>query len=131
MTAAWRPLRSVVLGAVVFAPLAALVVWAAEAPWAVVSTGGGEASGGISEVAVRVHAWGFSPREIHVAPGQMVRFVAQSDDIGHGFAINELGLNLPLRPGQQVRSPAVAVNLRAAVIPANTDNGTECLQQQG
>lgn len=106
-----RPLRSVILAVMAVAPLAALVVWAAEAPWAVVSTRARGAGDGVSEVAVRVYAWGFSPRVIHVAPGQTVRFVAQSEDIGHGFAINELGLNLPLRVGQKVRSPAVTVNL--------------------
>ncbi len=106
-----RSFRSALLTAIVVAPLAALVVWVAQAPWALVSTNGREADGGVREVAVRVHAWGFSPRVIQVAPGQTVRFVALSEDIGHGLAINELGVNLALRPGRQVHSPAVAVNL--------------------
>lgn len=106
-----RSFRSALLTAVVVIPLAALVAWAAQTPWASDSTNGREADDGVREVAVRVHAWGFSPRTIRVAPGQTVRFVALSEDIGHGFAINELGVNLPLRAGHQVRSRAVMVNL--------------------
>jgi cytochrome c oxidase subunit 2 len=105
------PFRSALLTALLVVPLAALVVWAVQAPWAPDSTSGGEVDGGVREVVVRAHAWGFSPRVIHVAPGEKVRFVALSEDIGHGFAINELGVNLPLRAGQALRSPAVTVNL--------------------
>jgi heme/copper-type cytochrome/quinol oxidase subunit 2 len=35
----------------------------------------------------------------------------RSEDIAHGFAINELGLNLQPRHGREARSPAVEVNL--------------------
>jgi heme/copper-type cytochrome/quinol oxidase subunit 2 len=63
------------------------------------------------EVHVRVHAWGLRPNVIRVAPGQRVRFVVSTDDIKHGFAINELGLNLQLRPGQETRSPVVDVRM--------------------
>lgn len=107
----WRSFRSALLTAVVMVPLAALVVWAAQAPWALDSSSGRAADDGVREVAVRAHAWGFSPRVIHVAPGETVRFVVSSEDIGHGFAINELEVNLPLRAGRPVRSPAVTVNL--------------------
>jgi heme/copper-type cytochrome/quinol oxidase subunit 2 len=105
-----RSLRSLLLTVGALLPLGAVVVWAAYAPWDSVIAAGGPGEG-IREIPVRVHAWGFSPRVIQVAPGQTVRFVALSDDIGHGFAINELGLNLPLRAGQSVRSPAVTVDL--------------------
>jgi heme/copper-type cytochrome/quinol oxidase subunit 2 len=92
-----RSFRSALLTAVLVIPLATLVVWTAGAPWAPDSTNGREGDDGVREVAVRVYAWGFSPRTINVVPGQTVRFVALSEDIGHGFAINELGVNLPLR----------------------------------
>jgi cytochrome c oxidase subunit 2 len=105
-----RSLRSLLLTAGALVPLGAGVVWAVYGPWDSVIAAGGPGAG-VREIPVRVHAWGFSPRVIQVAPGQTVRFVALSEDIGHGFAINELGLNLPLRPGQPIRSPAVTVNL--------------------
>jgi heme/copper-type cytochrome/quinol oxidase subunit 2 len=105
-----RPIRSLLLTAAALLPLGAAVVWAAYPPWS--SATAARVSGdGVLEIPVRVHAWGFSPRVIQVAPRQTVRFVASSDDIGHGFAINELGVNLPLRVGVPMRSSAVTVNL--------------------
>ncbi len=107
-----RPLgRALLLTAIVAAPLGAAIVWAAYGPWGLVPAIDEAGGSGEREIAVRVHAWGFSPRVIHVAPGQTVRFVASSEDIRHGFAINELGVNLALLPGQPVRSPAVTVAL--------------------
>ncbi|HET7875044.1 MAG TPA: hypothetical protein VFN71_05920 [Methylomirabilota bacterium] len=106
-----RPLRSLLLTAGALLPLGAAVVWAAYAPWTGASAVGTPDQGGVSEIPIRVHAWGFSPKVVRVAPGQRVRFVAVSEDIHHGLAINELGVNLQLRPGQEVRSPAVAVDL--------------------
>jgi heme/copper-type cytochrome/quinol oxidase subunit 2 len=105
-----RPIRSLLLTAAALLPLGAAVVWAASAPWSSV-TATAVSGDGVLEIPVRVHAWGFSPRVIHVAPGQTVRFVASSDDIGHGFAINELGVNVPLRAGVPMRSSTVTVNL--------------------
>ncbi|MBI4635658.1 MAG: cupredoxin domain-containing protein [Candidatus Rokubacteria bacterium] len=92
-------------------PLGTAIVWTSHAPWTAVSTADGIAGDGTREIAVRVHAWGFSPSVVRVAPGEHVRFVVRTDDIKHGFAINELGLNLQLRPGAEVRSPAVGVDL--------------------
>ncbi len=71
----------------------------------------GTVQDGVREVTVRAYAWGFSPRAIGVAPHEAVRFTVRSDDMNHGFAINELGLNLPLAPRQVVRSPAITVRL--------------------
>lgn len=111
-----RPaLRSLALTAAVVAPLAAAVVWLVHAPGVVGSAPDGAGPDGVREIAVRVHAWGFSPRVVHVKPGQTVRFVARSEDIQHGLAINELGVNLPLAPGGAVRSAAVAVDLPEGV----------------
>ena len=104
-------LRSLLLTAGVVALLGAGVVWVAHGPEGAVATPGDVAPDGIREVAVHVHAWGFSPRVIRVRPGERVRFVAVTDDIKHGLAINELGVNLQLVPGRAVRSPPVTVTL--------------------
>jgi cytochrome c oxidase subunit 2 len=66
---------------------------------------------GVREVGLRAYTWGFAPRVVQVRPGERVRFIVLSEDIEHGFAINELGLNLALRSGKASRSPAVEVNL--------------------
>jgi len=94
--------------------LGALVVWAVhgQAGLAPALPGtDGRAADGVREVTVRVYAWGFSPRLVAVSPGDTVRFVVVSQDIEHGFAINELGVNLQLLSGKEVRSPAVRVDL--------------------
>jgi heme/copper-type cytochrome/quinol oxidase subunit 2 len=89
------------------APLAALLVWAPSLR----ETDAVAVGGSTADVTVHVHAWGFSPSVIRVAPGQAVRFIASTDDIRHGFAINELGINLALTPGRDARSPEVSVTL--------------------
>jgi cytochrome c oxidase subunit 2 len=108
-----RPHRALWLTAGAAAPLAAAVVWMAGGLAAAVPPADEVEAGPVREIAVSVHAWGFSPAVIRVTPGRTVRFVVRSDDITHGFAINELGLNLPLRPGREVRSPALDVDLPA------------------
>jgi cytochrome c oxidase subunit II len=70
-----------------------------------------DAPGSVAEVRIRVQAWDFSPRVIRVARGQTIRLVAVSDDIRHGLAINELGVNLALLPGRPVASAPVMVDL--------------------
>lgn len=111
-----RPLRALLASVGSVLPLAALIVWAASATMgsAAVATIG---SDGVPEIAVRAHTWGFSPRVVRVDPGDTVRFVVVSDDIKHGFAINELGVNLQLAAGKAVRSPAVRVDLPPGVYP--------------
>ncbi len=106
-----RSLRALLLTAAAFVPLVAAVIWMAGGLAAAVPPPDGGDGAVEREVTIHVHAWGFSPSVIRVAPGQRVRFVVSSEDIAHGFAINELGLNLQLRHGSQVRSPAVDVNL--------------------
>lgn len=102
--------RALLLTTAAALPLVAAILWMAGALSAAVEPGRGAGSGP-REIPIRVHAWGFSPSVVRVAPGQQVRFVVVSDDIRHGFAINELNLNLQLRPGQEARTPAVDVNL--------------------
>ena len=71
------------------------------------------AAGGddVKEIAVRARAWEFTPRVIRVQPGDTVRFRVRSEDIKHGFAINELGLNLQLAAGREARSPDLTIGL--------------------
>ncbi|HET7874866.1 MAG TPA: cupredoxin domain-containing protein [Methylomirabilota bacterium] len=108
-------IRSLLLTAGVVLPLGVAVVWTAYPTRGAGFAGGTSDAAEPREVSIDVYAWGFSPRVIHVSPGQRVRFVVRSEDIGHGFAINELGVNLPLRPGQQMRSPEVKVDLPEGV----------------
>lgn len=104
-------LRALLVSAGAVLALGAGIVWLAQGPWVLAAPPDPVTRDGMREVAIRAHAWGFSPRVVRVAPGETVRLVALSEDIQHGLAINELGLHLPLRPGQVVRSPAVTVNL--------------------
>jgi cytochrome c oxidase subunit 2 len=97
--------------------LGALTVWAAHGLGGSIAAGDGVAQDGVRPIALRVHTWGFSPNVIRVARGETVQFVVWSEDLRHGFAINELRLNLPLVPGKGVRSPAVTVDLPDGVYP--------------
>lgn len=116
-----RALRSLLVTTLAVVPITAALVWIAHLPSAATVAPDAGAGGGVGGAAsphgdapvvvVRVHAWGFTPRVIQVAPGQRVRFAAVSDDIQHGFAINELGVNLALRPGREARSAEVIVSL--------------------
>jgi len=112
-----RPIvRAVAATASAVALLGAAMVWAVHPPAAGIApeTAGGD---GVREIAVRVHAWGLNPAVIRVARGQRVRFVVATDDVMHGFAINELGLNLALGPGRTSRSPDVEVALADGIYP--------------
>lgn len=107
-----RPLlRALLLTGAAVTLLGLLIVWAAHDLSAAGPGLEGPASDDIGEVAIRVYAWGFSPRVVRVRPDDSVRFTALSDDIQHGFAINELGINLQLRSDRAVRSRAVKVDL--------------------
>ena len=113
-----RPLvRSLLLTIAAVVPLGTLTIWTVSPPQALVSASPGAGSDGVKEFSIRVHAWGFSPRAIRVEPGDTVRFRVVSDDIQHGFAINELGLNLQLVSGREVRSPDVKVALPPGKYP--------------
>ncbi len=106
-----RSRRALLTTAGAAAPLVAAVIWMAGGFAAAVPPADDPGAGPVREIALRVYAWGFSPRVVRVRPGQAVRFVVRTEDITHGFAINELRLNLPLRPGHEARSPVVDVNL--------------------
>jgi cytochrome c oxidase subunit 2 len=91
--------------------LGAFTVWAAYGLGGITAAGSDVTHDGVRQIALRVHAWGFSPNVIRVAPGETVQFIVWSEDLQHGFAINELRLNLPLVLGKGVRSPALTVGL--------------------
>ncbi len=71
---------------------------------------------GVREFSISAQQWYYEPVIIKVNPGETVRFMVTSQDIMHGFAINEVGVNLPLSPG-------VAVS-HEVVIPPNLAEGT-------
>ncbi len=71
---------------------------------------------GVREFRILAPQWYFEPSIIKVNPGDTVRFIVTSPDITHGFAINELGVNLVLTPG-------VAI-VREVVIPPDIPEGT-------
>ena len=72
--------------------------------------------GGVREFEISAQQWGYSPAVLKVDPGDTVRFIVSSQDIRHGFAINELEVNLSL-------SAAAAVK-REVVIPLDIPEGT-------
>ena len=107
--------RALLLAVVTVSGLAVLVVGT------VYNLAGGGPGGegvlrdGVREITLRAHTWGFSPSVLRIQPGERVRFVVESEDMHHGFAINELGLNLQLQPGRSARSPVVKVDLPEGV----------------
>lgn len=58
--------------------------------------------GEVREFRIDVQQWYYEPKIIKVRPGDMVRFILTSQDLTHGFAINELGINLAVSPGAAV-----------------------------
>lgn len=113
-----RSARALVVTVSAAALLTAAIVWAVypQAAAMVAPDAGGD---GVREVQVRVYAWGMSPGVIRVEPGQRVRFVATTDDVMHGFAINELGVNLALAPGRTSRSAEIDVTLPEGTYPTH------------
>ena len=90
---------------------------------------GGEAAEGVmnglwKEFRITAQQWYYEPAiikvnpydYIKVTPGDRVRFILTSKDLTHGFAINELGINLSLSPGAAV--------IYEVVIPQDMADGT-------
>ncbi len=71
---------------------------------------------GVREFRILAPQWYYEPSIIKVNPGDTVRFIVTSPDITHGFAINELGVNLVLSSG-------VAI-VHEVVIPPDFSEGT-------
>jgi cytochrome c oxidase subunit 2 len=104
-------LRPLLTTASAAALLAAAIVWAVSPRETSTETPEAVGADGVREVSVRVHAWGLQPSVVRVARGQRVRFVVATDDVMHGFAINEIGVNLALAPGRVSRSAEVDVGV--------------------
>ena len=71
---------------------------------------------GVKEFEIKAEQWVYHPAALKVDPGDRIRFVVTSQDIMHGFSINELGVNLAL-------NPAVGI-VREVVIPPDMPDGT-------
>lgn len=104
-------LRAVLFTVLAVAPLGALIVFAAHGlpagEWPAEET----PADGLREIALRAYAWGFSPRVVRVNPGDTVRFIVESEDISHGFAVNELGINVQLRAERETRTRSVKIEI--------------------
>lgn len=109
--------RSLGLTVAAVAALGSAVIWVAYGLAGVIPAGDGVTRDGVRQVTIHGHTWGFSPNVIRVAPGDTVQFIVRSEDLHHGFSINELGLNLPLVPGRDMRSPAVKIDLPEGIYP--------------
>jgi heme/copper-type cytochrome/quinol oxidase subunit 2 len=109
--------RSLWLTVAAVTALGAAVVWAAYGLAGVIPSRDDVTRDGVRQVTIHAHAWGFSPNVIRVAPGERMQFIVRSEDLQHGFSINELGINLPLAPGRDMRSPVVKVELPEGIYP--------------
>jgi len=72
--------------------------------------------GGVREFRISASQWSYGPGIIRVNPGEAVRFIVTSVDITHGFAINEMDVNLPLAPSGEIA--------HEVVIPEDIPEGT-------
>ncbi len=72
--------------------------------------------GGVREFRISASQWYFGPGSIKVNPGETIRFIVTSVDITHGFAINEMDVNLPLAPSGEIA--------HEVVVPADIPEGT-------
>lgn len=71
---------------------------------------------GVREFRILASQWDFEPAKIKLNPGETVRFIVTSDDITHGLAINEVGINLALPPGKEM--------VKEVVVPSDTPSAT-------
>ena len=74
---------------------------------------------GVREFQITAQQWFFGPGLLKANPGETVKFIVSSGDITHGFAINELGINLSLTKGSTVKSEVL--------IPSDIPDGTYTL----
>ena len=57
-------------------------------------------SGQLKEIEVRAFKFGFSPDPIIVEKGDKVRLIVKSEDVEHGIAIPDFGINAEIEPGK-------------------------------
>jgi len=62
---------------------------------------------GVRTFNITEEQWAFQPAAFKVNPGEKVRFYVTSKDVWHGFAINELKINLTVPGGKTVQINAV------------------------
>lgn len=74
---------------------------------------------GVREFRITAQQWYFGPGLLKTNPGETVKFIVSSGDITHGFAINELGINLSLSKSATVK--------HEVVIPSDISEGTYTL----
>lgn len=73
----------------------------------------GNVTDGVRVFHVSVKEWEFEPAVMKVYPGEKVRFIVYSDDVWHGFAINELNVNLTV-PSEKTVSTEVSIPAEAS-----------------
>ena len=56
----------------------------------------------VREIRVTARQWEFDPNPIKVKLGEKVRLIVKSEDVTHGMAIPEFGINEVLPPGKEV-----------------------------
>ncbi len=68
---------------------------------------------GVRTFNITVKEWEYEPAVIKVNPGEKVRFVVTSQDVWHGFAVNELNVNLTV-PTEKTVTKEVTIPADAA-----------------
>ena len=64
--------------------------------------------GDVKTFDISVQEWSYNPAVIKVNPGDKVQFVVTTKDVWHGFAINELNINLTI-PSEKTVTKEVVV----------------------
>ncbi len=59
-----------------------------------------ELAPGKYEAYIRAQIWQFTPNEIHIPVGSQVTFYVTSQDVEHGFKVEETNVNMMILPGQ-------------------------------
>lgn len=62
----------------------------------------GQLTDGVREIKVRAFQFGFEPDPIIANKGEKVKLIITSTDVTHGFAIDELGIDVDLPPNEPV-----------------------------
>ena len=74
---------------------------------------------GVREFRISAQQWNFGPGLLKANPGETIKFIVTSGDITHGFAVNELGVNLSLSQTSTVT--------HEVIIPPDIPEGTYTL----
>lgn len=78
----------------------------------------GQIVDGMVQFNITESQWSFSPAAIEVNPGDKVRFIITSQDMMHGFTVNELGINLGISPNQTItKEVTVPSDIKEGIYP--------------